>query len=73
MTAAETTRERLLDAAEACFAEIGFHAASVRMITERAGANLAAVHYHFGGKNGLIEAVITRRIGPVQAERLRRL
>ncbi|HZF08479.1 MAG TPA: helix-turn-helix domain-containing protein, partial [Thermoanaerobaculia bacterium] len=40
------TRESLMDAAEALFSERGIQAASLRAITERAGANLAAVHYH---------------------------
>ncbi len=69
----EATRERILDAAETCFAEQGFGATSVRAITAAAGVNLAAVHYHFGGKEALLDAVLTRRIGPVNGERLRRL
>jgi len=73
MTAADpTTRERLLEAAEAVFAAQGFHA-GVRAITERAGANVAAVHYHFDSKEGLIQAVIERRFGPVQMRRVHAL
>lgn len=71
--AGEATRERILDAAETCFAEQGFGATSVRAITAAAGVNLAAVHYHFGGKEALLDAVLTRRIAPVNDERLRRL
>ncbi|MFW5845596.1 MAG: TetR/AcrR family transcriptional regulator [Planctomycetota bacterium] len=67
------TRDRLIEAAAALFAEEGFWGASLRTITERAGANLAAVSYHFGGKEGLLEAVVQRAIGAVNAERLRRL
>jgi AcrR family transcriptional regulator len=67
------TRDRILDAAEVLFAERGFARASVRAITERAGANLAAVNYHFGSKLELIRAVLQRRFGPLNAERLRRL
>jgi AcrR family transcriptional regulator len=63
MTSTETTNEastkqRLLDAAEVLFAEKGFDATSVEEITKRAGANRAAVSFHFGGKEHLyIEAV----------------
>jgi AcrR family transcriptional regulator len=52
------TRQRLLQAAEIVFAEKGFDAASVEEITKRAGANRAAISFHFGGKERLyIEAV----------------
>src|SRR5215470_7799735 len=67
------TRESLMDAAESLFAERGIQAASLRAITEQAGANLAAVHYHFGSKQGLVRAVFSRRLNPLNAERLRRL
>ena len=67
------TRERLLDAAEALFAEHGFDGASLRAITTRAGTNLAAANYHFRSKEALLDAVIDRRIGPVNAQRLERL
>jgi AcrR family transcriptional regulator len=67
------TRESLLDAAEALFAEHGIQAASLRAITQKAGANLAAVHYHFGSKEGLVKAVFSRRIKPLNQERLRLL
>lgn len=52
------TRTRLLQAAGEVFAEHGFHAATVRQITERAGVNLAAVNYHFRDKAELYAAVI---------------
>ena len=63
------TKQRLLDAAERLFAQAGFHAASLRAITGEAGANLAAVSYHFGSKEGLMEAVIDRRLTPLNAQR----
>ena len=66
------TRERLLDAAERLFAEAGY-TASLRDITAAAGANLAAVNYHFGSKEELVKAVLLRRVGPINAERRRRL
>jgi len=52
------TKERLLNAAGEVFAEKGFHAASVRKICERAGANLASVNYYFRSKEKLYEAVV---------------
>ena len=64
------TRKRLLDAAEHLFAENGFDATSLRAITTQAGANLAAVNYHFQSKVGLITAVFERRIEPINRERL---
>jgi AcrR family transcriptional regulator len=52
------TRERLLRAAEALFAERGFKAVTVREICQAAHANVAAVNYHFGDKLGLYREVI---------------
>jgi AcrR family transcriptional regulator len=67
------TKERILDAAEALFAEHGFAHTSMRNITSMANVNLAAVNYHFGSKEELIKAVFTRRLAPINAERTRRL
>ena len=54
----DDTRQRLLDAAEQIFAEKGYEGATVREIVTRAGANIAAINYHFGDKERLyIEAV----------------
>ncbi len=64
------TRERILDAAEALFMEHGFEATSVRLITATAGANLAAANYHFGSKEELFQAVLTRRLDPMNQERV---
>ena len=50
------TVERILDAAEQLFAEKGFAETSLRLITSKAGVNLAAVNYHFGSKKALIQA-----------------
>lgn len=68
-----TSKDRLLDAAEKLFAEHGFDGASVRAITREAGANLAAANYHFGSKRQLLQAVVARRIEPVNRERFRLL
>jgi AcrR family transcriptional regulator len=51
------TRERLLQAAMAVFAEHGYEAATIREICRRAEANVAAVHYHFGDKRRLYAAI----------------
>jgi len=64
------THTRLLEAAEALFAEKGFAATSLRAVTAAAEANLAAVHYHFGSKEGLFTAVFARRVEPLNRERL---
>ncbi|HEX3532421.1 MAG TPA: TetR family transcriptional regulator [Thermoanaerobaculia bacterium] len=63
------TRESLLDAAESLFSEHGLAAASLRAITQQAGVNLAAVSYHFGSKEGLVRAVFSRRLKPLNDER----
>src|SRR5215475_11012991 len=63
-------KERILDTAEELFMEHGFEATSLRQITAAAGVNLAAVHYHFGGKEELFEAVLTRRLDPMNQERV---
>lgn len=70
---AASTQTTILDAAEAMFAEAGFAATSLRELTARAGANLAAVSYHFGSKEGLAVAVLRRRMDPINAERRARL
>lgn len=67
------TRERLLDAAEQLFADEGIGRTSLRAITLAAGVNVAAIHYHFGSKEALLEAVLARRIAPMNRERLRQL
>lgn len=63
------TRDQLLDSAELLFATNGIQATSVRDITRAAGANLASINYHFGSKEGLVRAVVARRIEPINRER----
>ncbi len=53
-TASEQTRARLLDAAREVFSQHNFQGATVREICRRAEANVAAVNYHFGSKEGLL-------------------
>lgn len=64
------TQTRILDAAEELFLLHGFEGASMRMLTARAGVNLAAINYHFGSKDALIEAVLRRRLDPMNASRI---
>ena len=56
------TRQRILDAAERLFARDGYHFTSLRAITTEANVNLAAVNYHFGSKEILLEEVFTRHL-----------
>jgi AcrR family transcriptional regulator len=64
------TRTRILDAAEELFMQHGFEGTSMRQLTARASVNLAAVNYHFGSKDALIEAVFRRRLDPMNAARI---
>src|SRR6187455_414651 len=64
------TKTRILDAGERLFVEHGFEATSLRSLTTSAGVNLAAVHYHFGSKEELFQAVLTRRLDPMNQERI---
>ncbi|WP_217171187.1 TetR family transcriptional regulator [Streptomyces sp. AC512_CC834] len=61
------TRTQILDAAEHLFAEHGYSGTSVRAITKLAGANVAAVGYHFGSKAELMAAVVRRVVEPINA------
>ncbi|PZM50707.1 hypothetical protein DKP91_18155 [Enterococcus faecium] len=70
---AAPTPEAVLDAAEMLFARQGHEATSMRQITALAGVNLAAVNYHFGSKEGLVQAVLKRRLGALNQERLNQL
>ena len=67
------TKQRILDAAEHLFSRAGYHATSLREITTTAEVNLAAVNYHFGSKEALLDAVIVRRLQPLNEIRLNQL
>ncbi|HWE02328.1 MAG TPA: CerR family C-terminal domain-containing protein [Tepidisphaeraceae bacterium] len=66
-SATQETRRKLLQAAGEVFADRGFHAATIKQITDRAGASLASVNYHFQDKAELYAAVL-RRIAEEVAE-----
>ncbi len=65
------TRERILDAAEHLFMAHGYEGTSMRQITGEAGVNLAAVNYHFGSKESLMQEVFRRRLDWLNDERMR--
>ena len=69
-SAQDSTKSRILDVAEHLFMEHGFEATSLRSLTSSAGVNLAAVNYHFGSKEELFQAVLTRRLDPMNQERI---
>ena len=54
----EETRRDILRAAERAFAASGYSGATTRQIAGDAGVNVATLHYHFGGKEGLYRAVL---------------
>ena len=70
---AADTKQTILDTAERLIAEKGIDAASLRSITSEAHVNLAAVHYHFGSKEALVEKVFERRVTPLNTRRLQML
>src|SRR4051812_32754230 len=67
------TRTRILDVAEELFMLHGFEGTSMRVLTAKAEVNLAAVNYHFGSKDALIEALFRRRLDPMNAARIAEL
>lgn len=67
----EATRARLLDAAEAVFAELGYHEASIVKITEKAGMGLGTFYLYFEGKQQIFEHLVVdlnRRVRHAMAE-----
>lgn len=73
MNSSTSTKERILTAAETLFAQRGFDGASLRQLTAAAGVNLAAVNYHFGSKEKLVEQVFKRRLDALNQHRLAEL
>jgi AcrR family transcriptional regulator len=64
------TKGRILAAAEGLFAEQGYAATSLRHIIAQAGVNLAAIHYHFGSKEDLLDQLVSTFADPVNRARV---
>ena len=67
------TKTRILDAAEILFAENGFKDTSIHRLARKARVNQAAVNYHFGSKDALVEKVIERRLCMISQRRMEAL
>ena len=65
-----STKDRILSAAEELFAQHGFSGTSLRQVTGRADVNIAAVNYHFGSKENLVNEVFRRRMDEMSDHRL---
>lgn len=64
------TKQKILDTAERLIGDQGYAGTSLRHIIGEAGVNLAAVHYHFGSKEDLLDELILRKAAAVNAERV---
>lgn len=65
-----STKDRILGAAEELFAQYGFTGTSLRQVTSLADVNIAAVNYHFGSKENLVNEVFRRRMDEMSTNRL---
>lgn len=63
------TRDKILDTAERLFATKGVNAVSLRDINTTAGVSQGVLHYHFGGRDGLLKAILERRLPALAQER----
>jgi len=72
-TAHFSTKDRILGAAEELFAQFGFTGTSLRQVTSRADVNIAAVNYHFGSKENLVNEVFRRRMDEMTSQRMNAL
>jgi AcrR family transcriptional regulator len=64
----QAQRERILKAAQACFVEHGFHAASMAKIAETAGMSPGLIYRYFDGKSAIIRAIIERQLANARAD-----
>ena len=71
--AQQDTKTKIIESAEELFAIDGFHHTTLRAITTRAGVNLAAVNYHFGSKEALLEAILDKHLLPLNKIRIDRM
>ena len=60
-------KEHLLNVAERVFGEMGYDGASTRVLAQEAGVNMAMLNYYFGSKDGLLKAVVERRMSLLPA------
>ncbi len=67
-TTGDRTRLSILCAAGELAAEQGFNTVTTRMVADRSGENIGSIHYHFGGKSGLFEAVVLEAINGCRNE-----
>src|SRR5690554_4485093 len=63
------TPKKILDVAERLFVKNGPEATSLRAINDAAGTSQGVLHYHFGGKQKLLEALLMDRLAPIMEER----
>lgn len=61
-TSSENTKAAIIDAAGLLAAEMGFSNVSTRAVAKKSGENIGSIHYHFGSKDGLFEAVVRTAI-----------
>ncbi|RNI27950.1 TetR/AcrR family transcriptional regulator [Rufibacter immobilis] len=59
-------KEHLLEVAERVFGELGYEGASTRVLAQEAGVNMAMLNYYFGSKDGLLKAVVERRVSSMK-------
>lgn len=58
----EQTQLKILDAASSLFSQQGLRRTTTRQIAKKAGVNIATLHYHFGDKDALYQAVLTKAL-----------
>ena len=72
-TSEPETYQKIIESAEQIFAVKGYDGASIREITALAKVNLAAIHYHFGSKEKLLQIVLNRKLEWLNKRRLKAL
>lgn len=66
----DDTRMRIIDAAEAMFADHGYDGTSLRGIMAKANVSISLINYHFGNKEGLLRAIFEHKAAPLNRQRL---